>query len=160
MKTHIASYLIGFGLLAAGLTAIAEEIKPDPLSVQAYQKLISQLSKGDDCVFSRTVNGWTIIDEQSLILYAPSRSRPYYVRLNMQSFGLKYTHAIGVYSQFDNRFCPYGGNALFIDGDRFTIAAITKLDSDTAKQLIAYSKKKKAGKENTEKENTEKGEKT
>lgn len=148
MKTRIAFYFLGFGLLAAGLTAIAEENKPAALTDTEYQSMVKDFSKGNDCVFSRTISSWTVLDDKSLILYAPTKKRPYYVKLNMRSFELKFAHAIGIYSKFDNRFCPYGGNALFIDGDRYTIAAIKKLNPDTASQMIDYRKEKKAEKKN------------
>ena len=143
INTRIVSYLIGFLLLAAGLTAIAEENKSVTLTDAEYQTLVKNYSKGNDCVFSRSISGWTILDDKSLILYAPTKRRPYYVKLNMRSFELKYAHAIGIYSKFDNRFCPYGGNALFIDGDKYTISAIKKIDEDIAKQMIAHAKQKK-----------------
>ncbi len=142
MKIRFISYFLGFSLLAAGLTAIADETAPDTISAEQYKVLVSDYNKGKDCIFSRTINDWTELDNRSLILYAPTKNKPYYVSLRRQSFDLKFAHSIGVYSKFDNRVCPYGGNALFIDGERYTIGAIKKLDKKTAKQLIAFNEKK------------------
>ncbi len=142
MKIRTIGYLTAFIILAAGITAIAEEAKIKALSADEYQALISSYNKADDCVFSRNINSWVVLDNQSLILYAPSKKHPFYAKLSRRSHNLKFTQTIGIYSKFDNRFCPYGGNALFIDGDRYSLWAIKKLDKNTAKQLIAYSKKK------------------
>ena len=146
MKIHKMSYIVGFVMVAAGITAIAEESKLPALSDSEYTGLTSSYSKAKDCIFSNTISNWTILDDRSLILYAPTRKRPFYVKLATRSHELRFAHAIGVYSKFDNRFCPYGGNALFIDGNRNLIQAIKKIDGDTAKQLVAYHKAKKAQK--------------
>ena len=145
-KNRIISYSLGLGLLAIGLTAIAEENKVPPLTDAEYQTLVKSYNKGNDCVFSRSINSWTILDDKSLILYAPTKKKPYYVKLNMRSFELKFAHAIGIYSKFDNRFCPYGGNALFIDGTKYSISAIKKIDEEMAKRLIAHTKQKESEK--------------
>lgn len=143
MKIRNLGYVAGFILLAAGISAIAEESKIKPLSEKEYQELTLGFDKGKDCIFSRTVNNWASLTKDSLILYAPTKSKPYYVSLTRRVLQLNFAHTIGVYSKFDNRFCPYGGNALFIDGERYTIKAIKKIDKITAKQLIAYHKNKK-----------------
>ncbi len=142
MKIKLLSYFAAFTLLIIGLNAIAEESRVRLLSDQEYKSLTDDFNKGNDCIFSRSIDSWTVLDKNSLILYAPTKKRPYYVKLNMQAFGLKFVNSIGVYSQFDNRFCPYGGDALFIDGDRYTINAIKSIDEETAKQLITYHKKR------------------
>ncbi|PHZ86257.1 DUF6491 family protein [Paremcibacter congregatus] len=147
MKLRFAHYFFGFVLLAGGLTAIAEENKVDPLSDPAYKELIASFDKSKDCIFSRTINDWTALDDQRLIVYAPTKKRPYYIKLVQRSLELKFAHTIGVHSRFDNRICPYGGNALFIDGERYTISAIQKLDEDTAKQLLQYQRQKKETKQ-------------
>ncbi|MCF6216234.1 MAG: DUF6491 family protein [Emcibacter sp.] len=141
MKIHVISYFLGFILLAAAASAIAEENRLKPLKKEEYKNFIADLDKGRDCIFSRTIGNWTLLDNQRMILYAPTKNRPYFVKLALRSHELKFAHQIGVYSKFDNRFCPYGGNALFIDGNRYTISAIKKIDKDTAKQLISFNKK-------------------
>lgn len=142
MKIRTMGYLTAIILLGAGLTAVAAENKLPPLSEEGYKELSSDFDKGRDCIYSRTINDWTTLDKASLILYAPTKKHPYYVKLIMPSHELNYAHTIGVYSRFDNRFCPYGGDALFIDGQRYTIRAIKKIDKATAKQMIAFNKKK------------------
>ena len=142
MKIRVIIYLTGLILLAAGITAVAEENKFKPLNEKEFQKLSTDFNKGKDCIYSHSINDWVLLDDQSLIIYAPTKNRPYYVKLNMRSIDLKYAYRIGFYSRFDDRICPYGGNALFIDGERHTIRAIKKLDKTTAKQLIAFKKKK------------------
>lgn len=142
MKIRTFGYLTAVILLAVGLTAVAEENKLKNLSANDYKEMSSAFDKGRDCIFSRTINDWTTLNKRSLILYAPTRKHAYYVSLMRPSLELRFAHAIGVYSRFDNRFCPYGGNALFIDGERYTIRAIKKIDKDTAKQMITFNKKK------------------
>ena len=143
MKIRTIGYLTGFILLAAGITAIAEETKPDPLSIEEYQAHITDFDRGKDCIFSGTVNDWEILDDQRFIFYVPTKNRPYFIKLTIRSHELKYAQQIGIHSKFNDRLCPYGGNALFIDGTRYTIESIKKLDKKTATQLIAYQKDKK-----------------
>ncbi len=140
MKIHAISYFLGFILLAAAASAIAEENRLKPLKEAEYNDFIADFDKGRDCIFSRTINNWEILDRQRLILHAPTKNRPYFVKLALRSHELKFAHQIAVYSKFDNRFCPYGGNALFIDGNRYTISAIKKIDKNTARQLISFNK--------------------
>jgi len=147
MKRNIFGYALIVGLVAVGLQAFAEEIKREPLTDAAYEALIKDFSRAKDCVFSQSISNWTALDRKSLIIYAPTRNRPYYVELFGISSELKFAHKIGVYSKFDNRFCGYGGDALFIEGERMTIRAIKKLDKETAKQLIEYHKNKKKKKD-------------
>lgn len=140
MKTHIVSYVMGVILLAMAITAIAEETKLKPLNEKEYQTLIEDLDRGKDCIFSGTVNNWVVLDDRRFIFYVPTKNKPYFIKLTIRSHELKYALRIGIRAKFDDRLCPYGGNALFIDGTRYTIQSIKKLDKNTAKQLIAYQK--------------------
>lgn len=143
MKRNVFGYMLIMGLVAMGLQAFADEIKREPLNDEGYAALIKDFSRGKDCIFSQNINNWSALDRKSLILYAPTKNRPYYVELFTKSTELKFAHRIGVYSKFDNRFCGYGGDALFIEGERMSIRAIKKLNKETAKQMIQYQKDKK-----------------
>lgn len=143
MKIRTIGYLTGFILLAAGITVVAEESKLKPLSEKEYQALIKDLDRGKDCIFSGTVNDWAVLDDQRFLFYVPTKNKPYFIKLTIRSHELKYAPRIGIHAKFSDRLCPYGGNGLFIDGTRYTIQSIKKLDKATAKQLIAFQKDKK-----------------
>jgi len=143
MKIRTIGYMTAFILLAAGITALAEESKLKSLNKKEYQTVIKNLDRGRDCIFSGTVNNWATLDDRRLIFYVPTKNKPYFIKLSIPSHELKYAQRIGIHSKFDDRLCPYGGNALFIDGTRYTIQSIKKLDKNFAKQLIAFHKDKK-----------------
>ncbi len=143
MKIRTIGYLTCFILLIAGITAIAEETKPIALNEKEYQAFITDFDRAKDCIYSGTVYNWEILDNQRFIFYVPTKSKPYFIKLTIPSHELKYAQQIGIQSTFDDRLCPYGGNALYIDGTRYTIESIKKLDKTTAKQLITYIKEKK-----------------
>lgn len=119
------------------------------LSDEAYDALVKSLEKGNDCIFARTISDWTALDRQRLIIYAPSKKRPYFAKLFTPSPELRFENAIGFQSRTDGRFCTYGGDALIIDGRRYTLLALTKITAEQAQQLKKYKKaarnKKKEG---------------
>jgi hypothetical protein len=83
---------------------------------------------GNDCMFASTLRDWRPLDNENLILFANGR-RPYHVELFMPAFSLTYEVMIGVYDR-DGRICPYGGDAIVIDGvlpERIPIRSIRRL---------------------------------
>jgi hypothetical protein len=101
----------------------------------------------DACVFSRTINDWTVIDNKTLAVWAPSRKTPYIVTLTRPATGIKFEQSLGFEDRNnDGQFCDYGGDALIIGGaipDRITIASVRRVEPDEANRLIAEAKKPK-----------------
>ena len=85
----------------------------------------------DDCFFASTLHDWRPLDDENLILFAGGR-RPYQVELVRPAMGLSYDVMIGVYDR-DGRICPYGGDAIVIDGlipDRILIRSVRRLTDE------------------------------
>jgi len=148
MKRKIL-YILGLpfiGMLSAWSVAGDNTTTAKSLNKEQHQNLVKEYGKGDDCIYARTIHNWRKLDKKSLLIYAPSRSKPYYVSLFTPSFELNFAETIGFSSRRDGRLCPYGGDALFIDGRRFPINGITRLNKEEAQSLIDYQKKLKAEK--------------
>jgi hypothetical protein len=82
----------------------------------------------NDCFFASTLHDWRPLDDENLILFAGGR-RPYHVELIRPAVGLSYDVMIGVYDR-DGRICPYGGDAIVIDGvipERILIRSVRRL---------------------------------
>jgi hypothetical protein len=90
----------------------------------------------DDCLFAVTLRDWRPLDERNLILFADGR-RGYHVELFRPALGLTFDVMIGVYDR-DGRICPYGGDAIVIDGpmpERIEIRSIKRLSDEELDEL-------------------------
>lgn len=86
---------------------------------------------GSDCFFASTMRDWRPLDDRNLILFANGR-RPYHVELVRPAMGLSFGIMLGVYDR-DGRICPFGGDAIVVDGaipDRIPIRSITRLSPE------------------------------
>lgn len=82
-----------------------------------------------DCIINRGVRDFERLDNRNLILYGPG-SRAYHVVLTTPAIDLAREITIGVLDD-DGRICPYGGDAIIIDGvirERIPIRSIEALD--------------------------------
>ena len=105
-------------------------------------------AKGGDCVFSRTISNWDSIDNETLIIYAPTRHDPYLVKLWTPVFGLKSEFAVGIQDgDNDGRFCDYGRDAIVVRSpagpERYNVRSVHRLDEAQAKALMEDTKRKK-----------------
>jgi len=94
------------------------------------------VSSGDDCMVARTLRDWRPLDNQNLILFGSGRV-PYHVELVRPAFGLTYDIMIGVYDR-DGRICPYGGDAIILDGpmpERVSIRNMKRLNDAELERL-------------------------
>jgi hypothetical protein len=94
---------------------------------------VSEGTRGafDDCLFAVSLRDWRPLDDRNLILFGNGR-RAHHVELVRPAFGLTFDVMIGVYDR-DGMICPYGGDAIVIDGpmpDRIAIASIKRLSDD------------------------------
>ena len=88
-------------------------------------------SSYNDCFFARALSDWRSLDNSNLILFASGR-RPYHVELTRPAMSLSSNIQIGVYDR-DGRICPFGGDAIIVDGfmpERITIRSIRQLTED------------------------------
>lgn len=83
-----------------------------------------------DCIINRGVRDFDVLDERNLILYGPGQSA-YHVELASASTFIRNEVAIGIFDT-DGRICPYGGDAIIIEGplnERIPIRSITGLSA-------------------------------
>ena len=102
--------------------------------------------RGGDCVFSSTINGWRVLDDETLIVWGPTHKRPYLVKLWRPAQGLKFENQIGFYDKnSDGQFCDYGGDSIVINDmvpDRILVSSVRRIDEAEAKWLTEASKEK------------------
>lgn len=86
---------------------------------------------GDDCMFAVSLRDWRPLDNENLILFQSGR-QAYHVELFRPAIGLTRDIMIGVYDR-DGRICPYGGDAIIVDGpmpDRIPIRAMRRVSEN------------------------------
>lgn len=91
----------------------------------------------NDCIFYRGVRDYKALDERNLIVYGVGR-RPYHVVLASPSTNLEHEFTIAIYDDGDGRICPYGRDAVLIDGpipDRIQIRSIEAIDDNQVEAL-------------------------
>lgn len=100
--------------------------------------------RGGDCIFSRTISGWRVLDDKTMIVYGPTHKRPYEVKLWRPAQGLKFENQLGFLDKnSDGQFCDYGGDAIIISDmvpDRIPVSSVRRIDEAEATQLIDASK--------------------
>jgi hypothetical protein len=117
--------------LALALGACASTNSSTSESSVVYQNF-------SDCFFSRTISDWRPLDSMNILVYAGGR-QPYHVQLANPSQNLSFEDAIGFYDR-DGRICPYGGDAVVVNGfvpDRIPIASIRRLSEGELEALFA-----------------------
>ena len=97
----------------------------------------------NQCIFFRTLYDWQPLNNNNLIVWAPSRNHPYQIQLDRPCFGLKFAHTIGFTSR-DSRLCGFGGDAVLVESgggppDRCPIGSITALTEEGLKSLLAQA---------------------
>ena len=105
--------------------------------------------KGGDCVFARNIDNWNALDDETLIIYAPTRHQPYLVKLWTPVFGLKSEFDIGVQdADNDGQLCDYGRDSIVVRSpaghpERYKVRTLTRLDEAQAQAMLDNSKHKK-----------------
>jgi len=82
-------------------------------------------------VFNR-LDSWRPIDRDTLIIWA-TPFRPYLVELSRPSFDMRFENTIGVTSAAGTVYARF--DDVIIDGMRYPIRAIYKLDRNTARHM-------------------------
>ena len=127
MKYYISLVVM---VLLSGCTSTVTE--PDDVPASALEGLYG---RGMDCISIRTIRDYSPLDNSHLIIW--SANRPYLVRLNSRTGGLKSSFQLS-FSSRDDQLCPYGGDELVFDRDgwdRHRIASIKRITRDQAGQL-------------------------
>lgn len=135
---------------ASILTALLLSLDVTAAAARSNQNAASAEPKphGGDCMFSRTIEDWTVVDDQTLIVWAPDRRSPYEVKLFSPGFGLKSAWTIGFLDKDNNGLiCDYGRDSVIVRGapgmpDRIPLRSVQRIDVAQADQLIAKAKVK------------------
>jgi hypothetical protein len=94
------------------------------------------------CIFTVNLNDWTVVDNSTLIVYAPMRKDPYLVKLFAPIFDLQFRESIGFEDiEHNGQLCR--DDYVVARGDapqRTPIIAVRALTPDQAKQIIAAAK--------------------
>ena len=100
------------------------------------------------CIFTVNLNDWTVVDNSTLIVYAPLRKDPYLVKLFEPIFDLQFRESLGFEDiEHNGQLCK--GDYVVARGDiphRTPIIAVRALTPDQAKQIIAAAKAADASK--------------
>ena len=86
----------------------------------------------------RTISDYNALDANDLVIYGPADSA-YHVVLASPSIGIEDEFAIGVYDDGDGRICPYGRDAILIDGpldEEIRIRSIESLEPAELEALL------------------------
>jgi len=98
------------------------------------------------CFYARDVNNWQGLNREYLIVYAPSKSRPYLVRISPPSIDLRSAYTIGFEGR--DRICGKPGERLVMAraaARNFTILDVWRLDADTNARLVESKKARDSG---------------
>jgi hypothetical protein len=94
------------------------------------------------CIFTVNLNDWTVIDNSTLIVYAPLRKDPYLLKLFAPIFDLQFRESLGFEDiEHNGQLCK--DDYVVTRGDsphRTPIIAVRSLTPDQAKQIIAAAK--------------------
>lgn len=141
MKRLILAF--GIAILATGWTVSqADETKAENVAAASTPKQ----GRGGDCIFSRTISGWRVLDDETMLVWGPTRKRPYEVKLWHRAQGLKFENQIGFLDRnSDGQFCDYGGDSIVTTDmvpDRIPVRSVRRIDEAEANRLTEASKEK------------------
>lgn len=106
-------------------------------------RVSSEYGTGSDCIWLRTVRDYAALDDRHLLIRA-SGKRNYLVTLLHRSLDLRSSMGLG-FSSRDDQLCPYGGDAIVVEGlsrETVGIRAISRVDDEQADELMVRFGKK------------------
>jgi hypothetical protein len=93
----------------------------------------------EGCFRPGQVSGFQTLDRQNLIVYAPTRSSAYHVRINPAARELTFADKIA-FDTSTTRICGHAGEAVFFDSDsmarRYFVTDVYELDAEEVQILI------------------------
>jgi hypothetical protein len=101
-----------------------------------------RLSRGDDCVFIRTINDFRPLDRNRLVIWAPGRRNAFLVELAGGAPDLRFAHRLAVVDRNgDGRLCGFGMDRIVIPDSHMpmpaTIIGMSRLDDTDIARLEA-----------------------
>jgi hypothetical protein len=91
------------------------------------------------CFYARQANDFDVLDKQNFIVYAPTKSKAYRVRIARPSNELRFAEGIAFEGR-DGRVCGHAGETVALrrgrGGQRYSITDVWRLDEAQVEQLI------------------------
>jgi len=95
------------------------------------------------CIFTVELYDWTVLDDTTLIVYAPAHRDPYLIKLFAPVFDLSFHQALGFEGvEHNGQLCR--GDYVIVRGElpqRMSISAVRQLTTQQAKELIAAARR-------------------
>jgi len=103
------------------------------------QRSSAPLPGTEACIFTANLYDWTVLDDSTLIVYAPLHREPYLVKLFAPMFDLPFRQTLGFEdTEHNGELCK--GDYVVMRGEipqRMSILSVRALTPAQAKQLIA-----------------------
>jgi hypothetical protein len=129
MLVCAASFAISFAV-SSGCASRQPENDTEEVTVASGQAA---------CFQTRQVTGFRALDRSNLIVYAPTRSTAYHVRIQPSARELSFTNRIAFDSR-SNRICGHAGESVIFDSDamarKYFVTDVYRLDAEGAQNLI------------------------
>jgi hypothetical protein len=91
------------------------------------------------CFYTRDASDFDVLDKSNFIVYAPTKSRAFHVRIAPPSNELRFANAL-VFEGRGNRICGYAGESIAFGGGggprRYAITDVWQLDAAALEQLL------------------------
>jgi len=109
----------------------------------------------DECIFFSTLYDWRVLDDASMVLWAPGKRDAYLVELSLPLMGLRFADTLAfIDGNEDHRLCSFGRDAVGTNEGglpgKSSIRSITRLNASSLAKLsekyqvdLSRDKKKK-----------------
>jgi hypothetical protein len=91
------------------------------------------------CFYTRDASNFDVLDSSNFIVYAPTKSRAFHVRIAPPSNELRFANGLAFEGR-DNRICGYAGDSVAFGGGgsprRYSIVDVWQLDAAALEQLL------------------------
>ena len=100
--------------------------------------LVSEENLSRDCFRVQDISSWRAVDNQSLIIWSPTQSKPYLVTLMNRCPGLLFEETL-VFKSTLSRTCSNSRDTIYTENIPCHIKSIKRIDKEAAKEILAVS---------------------
>jgi len=100
--------------------------------------LVSEENSSRDCFRVQDISSWRAVDNQSLIIWSPTQSKPYLVTLMNRCPGLLFEETL-VFKSTLSRTCSNSRDTIYTENIPCHIKSIKRIDKEKAKEILAVS---------------------
>ena len=100
--------------------------------------LVSEENLSRDCFRVQDISSWRAVDNQSLIIWSPTQSKPYLVTLMNRCPGLLFEETL-VFKSTLSRTCSNSRDTIYTENIPCHIKSIKRIDKEKAKEILAAS---------------------